>query len=86
MLFSGSPTNFARYKNADMDAALDRGRSAVDQSSRKAAYADVQRLTRRDGPFIVGTIGTVNLVSDRSVCGLDESGGFTARTAGLGNC
>ncbi len=86
VLFSGSPTNFARYKNADMDAALDRGRSAVDQSSRKAAYADVQRLTRRDVPFIVGTIGTVNLVSDRSVCGLDESGGFTARTAGLGNC
>ncbi len=86
LLYSASPSNFSRYQSAEMDAALEAGRTAADPAARKAAYADVQRIFRRDLPFIVGSPGTEHYVTDKKVCGLGTSGGFTAKTVGLGNC
>ena len=86
VLRSTSPGNFARYKNAEMDAALDDGRSAADPAARKAAYARVQEIFRRDVPFLVGSSGTAHIVSAKNVCGIEATGGFPAKTAGIGNC
>ena len=86
VLRSTSPANFARYKNVEMDAALDDGRSAADPAARKAAYARVQEIFRRDVPFLVGSSGTAHIVSAKTVCGIEATGGFPAKTAGIGNC
>ena len=85
-LSSTSPTNFSRYKNVEMDAALDQGRTAGDQATRKAAYARVQDLFRRDVPFLVGSSGTLHILSAKTVCGIEPTGGFPAKTVGIGNC
>ncbi len=86
VLFSASPANVARYKNPEMDQALNDGRSGANPEARKAAYAKVQALTRRDVPFIVGSVGTVSLLASPKLCGMSAVGGFPARTAGIGNC
>ena len=86
VLSSTSTGNFARYKSVEMDTALENGRNAADVEGRKAAYTEVQRLFRRDVPFIVTSLGTLHLISSKTVCGLDDLGGFSARTVGLGNC
>ena len=86
LLASASPTNFSHYKSADMDAALEDGRTAADPAARKAAYARVQEIFRRDVPFIPGANGPTNILSAKDVCGLLTTGGFTAKTVGIGNC
>ena len=86
VLRSTSPGNVSRYRSVEMDAALENGRNAADVEGRRAAYNEVQRLFRRDVPFLVGTAGSLSLISNETLCGLDVSGGFSARTVGLGNC
>ena len=85
-LFSASPINIARYKNSEMDQALQEGRTAPNVDARKAAYAKVQALTRRDVPFLVGSLARVSLLYSPKLCGMSNVGGFPARTAGVGNC
>jgi len=40
---SGASTNFNRYSNSQVDAALDTGRTALDAAARKAAYRTFQQ-------------------------------------------
>ena len=86
VLYSTSPTNFSKYKSSDMDAALDEGRTSSDPKVRKAAYARVQEVFRRDVPYLVLSPVTTHVLSTKNVCGIDQSGGFPSRTAGIGNC
>ena len=86
VLYSTSPQNFGKYKSTEMDALLDAGRAANDTATRKAIYADVQRLFRKDVPFIMGSPGTQHFILDKKVCGIGTTGGFTAKTVGYGNC
>lgn len=86
VLSSTSPVNFSKYKSAEMDALLEAGRAAGDVATRKPIYADVQRLFRKDVPFLVGSPGTLHFVIDPKVCGVGDTGPFTAKTVGLGNC
>ncbi|AKU92156.1 ABC transporter substrate-binding protein [Vulgatibacter incomptus] len=44
--------NRMRYRNAELDALLDRGREEVDPLERRAAYAAAQRILARDLPAI----------------------------------
>ena len=83
VLHSTSSFNFAKYKNAEMDAALDEGRSSPDLATRKAAYAKVQQIFRRDVPFLIGSPATVRVISSPKLCGVDTSGFFPARTVGF---
>ena len=43
-------TNFNRYCNPQMDAALDQGRTSLDMNTRKAAYKTVQQILADDVP------------------------------------
>jgi peptide/nickel transport system substrate-binding protein len=85
-LFSASPFNVARYKNPEMDQALLEGRTGARLELRKAAYAKVQAITRRDVPFLVGSVGNIHVLYNAKLCGMSSVGGFPARTAGVGNC
>jgi peptide/nickel transport system substrate-binding protein len=51
-LHSTSSGNFSGYKNAAMDAALDKGRTALSDAERKAAYQEVQKILMEDVPTI----------------------------------
>ena len=86
VLHSTSPRNWGRYKSVEMDALLDAGRVASDVAARKTIYAEVQRLFRKEVPFLVGTPGTRHFILDSKVCGVGTTGGFTAKTVGYGNC
>src|SRR5262249_22832731 len=44
--------NFARIKNADLDAALNKGRTNPDPAQRKAAYAEVQKVFADQVPYV----------------------------------
>ena len=82
VLYSTSTFNFEKYKNPEMDAALDEGRSSSDLAVRKAAYAKVQQIFRRDVPFLVGSPATIRVISSPKLCGIEPSGFFPAKTAG----
>ena len=86
VLSSTSQLNFARYKSAEMDAALEEGRVAADPAARKAAYDRVQTIFRRDLPFIVFNPGSGRTIATNKVCGLDAEGPFPSKTVGFGNC
>ncbi|WP_240487413.1 ABC transporter substrate-binding protein [Actinomadura flavalba] len=45
-------SNYGTYRNAEVDAALERGRNTADPAERKAAYADFQRALAADPPFV----------------------------------
>ena len=83
VLYSTSSFNFEKYKNPEMDTALDQGRSNPDPAARKAAYATVQRLFRRDVPFLIGSPSTVRVISSPKLCGVAPTGFFPAKTVGL---
>jgi peptide/nickel transport system substrate-binding protein len=46
--------NFERYASADVDAALDEGRTSAEPAVRRAAYAEVVRALGRDVPVTFG--------------------------------
>ena len=47
---SGVSTNFNRYSNSQVDAALDTGRTSLDLNSRKAAYRTFQQIWADEQP------------------------------------
>ena len=83
VLHSTSSFNFEKYKSPEMDAALDEGRSNPNPAARKAAYAKVQQIFRRDVPFLIGSPATVRVISNPKLCGIEPSGFFPAKTVGL---
>ncbi len=50
---NGAGSDFSRYANPQVDAALDTARQEVDQDKRKAAYSQAQRLIAQDLPHIL---------------------------------
>lgn len=48
----GISLNFAQYKNADVDKALDAGRATDDQAARQQQYAIVQTAWAKDVPYL----------------------------------
>jgi len=51
-LHSESGTNYGGYENAEMDAALDAGRTSADEDVRVDAYSTVQQLLADEVPII----------------------------------
>jgi len=54
---TGSATNWARYSNAEFDAAIQKGRVSASDADRQAAYTDAATQLARDVP-VVRTLGT----------------------------
>jgi len=52
---SGLSTNFNRYSNSQIDAALDTGRTALDPAARKAAYRTFQQIWADEQPSFMYT-------------------------------
>ncbi len=51
-LYSTSATNYSKYSNPEMDAALDAGRTSTEEADRAAAYSTVQTLLASESPII----------------------------------
>jgi peptide/nickel transport system substrate-binding protein len=75
-LHTGSSQNIGAYSNAEMDAALEKGRTSTDLKERKEAYDTVQKLIIRDLPFVflpvVGS-GASGIGFTKNVKGIEEN-------------
>src|SRR5690606_857471 len=67
---STSSTNYAKYRNPEMDAALELGRTSSDEATRRQAYSTVQELLARDMPAIEWARPSWGWIMDESVNGL----------------
>ena len=63
--------NRMRYRNAQVDALLERGRAAADPAARAQAYAEVQRIVARDLPALPLVHEDAVGVIARDVVGVD---------------
>ncbi|MFG1943932.1 ABC transporter substrate-binding protein [Nonomuraea sp. NPDC048826] len=52
LLHSGGQTNYMGYASPAVDAALDKGRGSSDESARREAYAEVEKLVVADLPVL----------------------------------
>ena len=68
-LRSGLPTNYSRYENADVDAALDGARATDDQDERAGLYAEVFAQVVVDMPYLPLRDPDNGYVLDPSVVG-----------------
>ena len=80
---TGRTFNLSGYSSAAMDALLDIGRHSAEDAVRRDAYVKVQQLARRDVPMIHLSFGTIFVIGNRKVTGLEPSGFFPAKTVGL---
>ena len=62
--------NRAHYRNAEVDAWLDRANSALTVEDRRVAYGEAQKLIARDAPLISLWVRTNVAVSQRSIGGI----------------
>ena len=69
----GTAGNRFRYRNPQVDALLDRGRSEVDPAIRLPIYAEVQRIIRDDAPWVFVLQNEHLVASTASVQGLSLS-------------
>ncbi|HEX7880701.1 MAG TPA: ABC transporter substrate-binding protein [Candidatus Eisenbacteria bacterium] len=49
---STSPSNYSRYRNAEVDSLIARGRTTVDPRARQTIYDRVERLVVNDAPVV----------------------------------
>jgi peptide/nickel transport system substrate-binding protein len=80
---SGRTLNLSGYSSAEMDALLETGRTSSDAAVRKDTYDKVQQLARADVPLIHLSFGTIFVIAERKVTGVEPSGYFPAKTVGL---
>lgn len=63
-------TNRARMRSADVDAALEAGRSASDLESRRAAYVAMQQALLEDGSYLFLTQRGIPVVMSTRIQGV----------------
>ncbi|HEY5859010.1 MAG TPA: hypothetical protein VIX62_01835, partial [Actinomycetota bacterium] len=83
LFHTGGATNYGKYSNPEMDAALESGRSSNDDATRKADYTAVQQIVREDVPVLLTSHGQIYIVASDRVGGLDPSFFFPSRTVSL---
>ncbi|MEZ5260277.1 MAG: ABC transporter substrate-binding protein [Acidimicrobiales bacterium] len=77
---SGRTFNLSGFSDPRMDALLEQARASADPAERKGLYAEVQQLAREQLPLLNGNFGTVYLVGDADLTGVEPTGYFPART------
>lgn len=73
-LRSGLPSNWGRYSNPEVDAALDAARASQDVEERRAAYAIVQQAIIDEAPFVTLWRIPSTLMYDASVQQIETFG------------
>ncbi len=69
-LHSTSSSNYGKYSNPEMDAALEQGRKSNDPAVRQEAYTTVQELIARDIPTIEWSKSPWGWITGDNVYGL----------------
>jgi ABC-type transport system substrate-binding protein len=67
---TGGSLNFEKYSNAEVDAALDVGRTNPDPAARTAAYATVSKALGRDVPVLFGAYTLTGVACRDTVAGV----------------
>ena len=80
LFHSGGSSNYMKYSNPAVDAALDEARGSSDPAQRKKDYADVQQILRQDEPALITSHGRIYIVASKKLTGLDPDFFFPSRT------
>ena len=80
LLHTGGASNYGKYSNLEMDAALELGRQSNDDAERKQAYATVQQLFRADLPIAVSSHGQIYIVASADVAPVEPAFFFPSST------
>jgi len=70
-LHTGAPRNFGGYSSKDMDAALEKGRAALDLKARVETYKTMQKLLTADVPTIFYIKTPISVVANKKVQGVE---------------
>lgn len=81
---SAGSRNFSKFSNAEVDAALEAGRSEADPVKRKEHYDTVQRLLREQMPVLFSQFGSIFVAGRAELTGIDAPVAFfPSRTVGV---
>jgi peptide/nickel transport system substrate-binding protein len=80
LLHTGGASNYGKYSNPEMDAALEQGRRSNDEAERKAAYATVQEIFREDLPISISSHGRIFIVTSDAVASVEPAYFFPSST------
>ena len=83
LFHSTSTTNYGKYSNPEMDAALLAGRTSQDEAERAAAYSTVQELMAQDMPVIEWSRSPWGWVLDTAVGGFETLPGSEFHTGSV---
>lgn len=68
-LVSTSPTNYAKYTNADVDRLSQQAKTESDQAKRKALYEEIRAIVWEDSPIVFAHYETLNYLMSKNVHG-----------------
>ncbi len=66
---SGSPNNYAKYANPELDALIAKARSTMDQAERKSMYEKIRGIVWEDAPVVFVHYETINYLMSKKVGG-----------------
>ena len=69
VLKSGGPINKSFYKNAAVDALIDRAAASGDEAARKDLYRQIRAITSTEAPLIFTHYETLNYLMNKNVIG-----------------
>jgi ABC-type transport system substrate-binding protein len=81
---STAPGNSTNFSNADMDAALERGRESADADERAEAYGEVAQILADELPMLWYARSQQALITQPHVTGVDHYSNMTLLLAELG--
>jgi ABC-type transport system substrate-binding protein len=73
LFHTGGASNYEKYSDTAMDAALELGRTSADDSVRHQAYGTAQQILRKDMPVYLASFGVLYVVAAQKVTGLDPN-------------
>ena len=77
---SGRTFNLSGFSNPNMDQLLEQARAEADPARRLSLYGEVQQLARQEAPLVNGNFGTIYLIANAELAGVEPTGFFPART------
>ncbi|MDQ1750998.1 MAG: peptide/nickel transport system substrate-binding protein [Pseudonocardiales bacterium] len=68
-LVTGSPNNYCKYSNPQLDALINKARSITDQGQRKTLYEQIRGIVWEDAPLVFAHYETINYLMREGVSG-----------------
>jgi peptide/nickel transport system substrate-binding protein len=68
-LVTGSPNNYCKYSNPQLDTLITKARSITDEAQRKTLYEQIRGIVWEDAPLVFAHYETINYLMRKGVSG-----------------